>query len=173
MAKMNLKVRLQNLLANELSSPSNDKNQVISAHKSLIDILEIPQIGEQLHGYHEILFQCISQIILTPLNQFFDDDQLRQLLERVSNACVLSMSQNQIIDGWLQNIEERTFEKPDDDDDDDDFYEDATESEEEEEIILKRDNNRGRGNQLEQKRSLHYDTKSTSSKEVSPPVSRM
>jgi hypothetical protein len=180
MSKTNLKVRLQNLLAKELSSSSNDKNQVISAYNSLIDILQIPQISEQLRGNHEILFQCISQIILTQLNQFLDDDQLQQLLEKASNACVLSMSQNQIIDGWLLNIEERTFEKPDNDeeeDDDDDLYEDATESEEEEEekITPKRGNNRGRGNQHEQKRSLHYDydSKSVIPKEISPPVSSM
>jgi hypothetical protein len=175
MAKVNFKVRLQSLLNNELSSSSNDKNKVISAYKSLIDILEVPQ---QLHGYHEILFQCISQIILTPFNHFFDDNQLRQLLDLVSNACVLSMSQNHIIDGWLQNIEERAFEKPDDDeDDDDDLYEDATESEEEEEeeeIILKLDNskrlNRGGGNQGERKVSFQHDQKSASSKEISPPL---
>ncbi len=157
MAKINFKVHFQKLLDNELSSSSNDKTQVISAHKSLIDILKIPQIGQQLYGYHELLFQCISQIILTPFHQIFDDNQLRLLLELASNACVLSMSQNQIIDGWLQNIEERTFEKPDndDDDDDDDLYEDATESEEEEEEEEKRDNN---------KRSL---------KEESPPLTGM
>jgi len=179
MAKVNFKISLQKLLDNELSSSSNDKKQVISGYKSLIDILKVPQIGKQLHGYHELLFECISQIFLTSFNQFFDDDQLRSLLELASNACVLSMSQNQIIDGWLQNIEERTFEKPDNDedeeDDDDDLYEDATESEEEEEeekIMTIRDNNkrsnRGPGNQRQQN-----DSNSVSLKEKIPPLTRM
>jgi hypothetical protein len=167
MAKVNFKASLQKLLDNELSSSSNDKKQVVSAYKTLIDILKVPQLGKQLHGYHEILFQCISQIILTPFNQFFDDEQLRLLLDLVSNACVLSMSQNQIIDGWLQNIEERTFEKPDDyeDDDDDDLYEDATESEEEEEIIQKPNNNKLRSNRDggdNKKESIEHDLKSFS-----------
>jgi Ran GTPase-activating protein (RanGAP) involved in mRNA processing and transport len=180
MAKVNFKISLQKLLDNELSSSSNDKKQVISGYKSLIDILKVPQIGKQLHGYHELLFECISQIFLTPFNQFFDDNQLRSLLELASNACVLSMSQNQIIDGWLQNIEERTFEKPDndedeEDDDDDDLYEDATESEEEEEeekIMTIRDNNkrsnRGAGNQRQQN-----DSNLVSLKEKNPPLTRM
>jgi hypothetical protein len=171
MAKVNFKISLQKLLDNELSSSSNDKKQVISAYKSLIDILKVPQIGKQLHGYHELLFECISQIFLTSFNQFFDDNQLRSLLELASNACVLSMSQNQIIDGWLQNIEERTFEKPDNDEDDDDLYEDATESEEEEEeeIMTIRDNNkRAGGNQCQQN-----DSNSVLLKEKSPPLTRM
>ncbi len=171
MAKVNFKISLQKLLDNELSSSSNDKKQVISAYKSLIDILKVPQIGKQLHGYHELLFECISQIFLTSFNQFFDDNQLRSLLELASNACVLSMSQNQIIDGWLQNIEERTFEKPDnDEDDDDDLYEDATESEEEEEEIMTiRDNNkRAGGNQCQQN-----DSNSVLLKEKSSPLTRM
>ncbi|CAF0880501.1 unnamed protein product [Adineta steineri] len=135
MAKMNFKVQLEKLLNKELLSSSNDKNQIISGYKSLVNTLQIPQIGQQLHDCHDLLFECISQIILTPFNQYFDDEQLHVLLESASNACVLTMSQNQIIDGWLQNIEERTFEKPDnyEDDDDDDLYEDASESEEEEE----------------------------------------
>ena len=180
MTRVNPKARLNKLLDNELSSSSNDKNQVISGYKSLIDILQIPQLGKQLHGYQEVIFECISQIILTPFNQFFDDNQLRQLLESASNACVLSMSQNQIIDGWLQNIEERTFEKPDDDEDedDDDLYEDATESEEEEEEVLpKRDNNsrstRTGGNQREPKVSFQLDSKATSANEKSLPLTRM
>jgi hypothetical protein len=179
MATVNFQVRLQKLLKNELSSSSNDKNQVISGFKSLIDILQIPQINKQIHGYHELLFECISQIILTRFNQFFDDNELRLLLELASNACILSMSQNQIIDGWLQNIEERTFEKPDDyeeEDDDDDEYEDATESEEEEEKITtvqdnKRRSNRGGGHQ--QKHVLIDNSNSVSSKEKSPPLTRM
>jgi len=183
MAKVNLKVRLQKLLENELLSSSNDKTQVISAYQSLIDILKIPQLGKQLHGYHELLFECISQIFLTSFHQFFDDNQLRSLLELASNACVLSMSQNQIVDGWLQNIEERTFEKPDndeeeEDDDDDDLYEDATESEEEEEkIMIVRDNNkrsnRDGGNQRQQNDTSRHDSNSASSKEKSPPLTRM
>jgi hypothetical protein len=185
MAKVNFKASLQKLLDNELSSSSNDKKQVVSAYKTLIDILKVPQLGKQLHGYHELLFECISQIFLTPLNQFFDDNQLRSLLELASNSCVLSMSQNQIIDGWLQNIEERTFEKPDDDededDDDDDLYEDATESEKEEEekemIIVMQDNNkrpnRGGGNQRQQNDSLRHDSNSASSTEKNPLLTRM
>ncbi|CAF4778965.1 unnamed protein product, partial [Rotaria sp. Silwood2] len=50
-----------------------------------------------------------------------------------SNACLLSISQNQLIDSWLQNMEERTFEKPDSYDDDH-LYEYATESEDDEAI---------------------------------------
>jgi len=177
MAKVNIKVRLQKLLVNELSSSLEDKTQVISGYKSLIDILQIPQLDKPLYGCHELLFECISQIILTPFNQSFDDDQLRLLLELASNACVLSMSQNQIIDGWLQNIEERAFEKPDnDDDDDDDLYEDATESEEEEEkiIIIRRDER----TQHQQKHVLLDESSRTnpntaSSKEKNPPLIRM
>ncbi|CAF3555575.1 unnamed protein product, partial [Rotaria sp. Silwood2] len=75
----------------------------------------------------------------------FHDDQLRSLLQLVSNTCVLSMSQNQIIDSWLTNIEQRTFEKQDsyDDDDDDDLYEDITESEDDEKTknVTKNTNN--------------------------------
>ncbi|CAF4807117.1 unnamed protein product, partial [Rotaria sp. Silwood2] len=86
-----------------------------------------------------------SQIILTSFNQYFHDDQLRFLLQLVSNTCVLSMSQNQIIDSWLTNIEQRTFEKQDsyDDDDDDDLYEDITESEDDEKTknVTKNTNN--------------------------------
>ncbi|CAF3368929.1 unnamed protein product [Rotaria sp. Silwood2] len=56
------------------------------------------------------------------------------------------MSQNQIIDSWLKNIEQRTFEKQDsydDDDDDDDLYEDITESEDDEKTknVTKNTNN--------------------------------
>ncbi|CAF3201556.1 unnamed protein product [Rotaria socialis] len=148
MAKDKIEVRLQQLLDNELSSSSNDKKKVDSAYESLINILQTPEIRQQLHGYHELIFECISQIILTPSNQLFSDDELLFLLESASNACVLSMSQNQIIDSWLQNIEERTFEKPDnydDDDDDDDLYEDLTESEEEEvdeKVTITKDNNK-------------------------------
>ncbi|CAF3230578.1 unnamed protein product, partial [Rotaria sp. Silwood2] len=76
---------------------------------------------------------------------YFNDDQLRFLLQLVSNTCVLSMSQNQIIDSWLTNIEQRTFEKQDsyDDDDDDDLYEDITESEDDEKTknVTKNTNN--------------------------------
>jgi hypothetical protein len=175
MAKVNIKVRLQKLLANELSSSSEDKTQVISGYKSLIDILQIPQLDKPLYGCHELLFECISQIILTPFNQSFDDDQLRLLLELASNACVLSMSQNQIIDGWLQNIEERAFEKPDNDDDDDDLYEDATESEEEEEKII---TIRDERTQHQQKHVLldessRNNPNTASSKEKNPPLIRM
>jgi hypothetical protein len=190
MAKVNVQVHLQKLLKNELSLSSKDKNQIISGYKSLIDLLQIPQINKQLHGHHELLFECISQIILTSFNQFFDDNELRLLLELASNACVLSMSQNQIIDGWLQNIEERTFEKPDNDeeeDDDDDLYEDLPESEEEteeeeEKITTVRDNkkrsNRGGGNQHQQKPvfiddPFRNDANSASAKEKSPPLTRM
>jgi hypothetical protein len=171
MAKVNIKVRLQKLLANELSSSSEDKTQVISGYKSLIDILQIPQLDKPLYGCHELLFECISQIILTPFNQSFDDDQLRLLLELASNACVLSMSQNQIIDGWLQNIEERAFEKPDNDDDDDDLYEDATESEEEEERRDKRTQHQQKHVLLDESSRTNPNT--ASSKEKNPPLIRM
>jgi len=136
MAKVNYKNTLKKLLTNELSSTDNDKKQVLSAYKLLIDILKVPQIDKQLHGCHELLFACLSQIILTQFHQYFDDNQLQVLLQSASNARVLSMSQNQILDDWLQNIEEREFEKPDfdDDDDDDDLYEDATDSEEDIEV---------------------------------------
>ncbi|UJR38217.1 hypothetical protein I4U23_030890 [Adineta vaga] len=152
MAKMNFKVRLQKLLENEFSILSNDKNQFISGYKSLIDILRIPQLNKHLHGCHDLLFECISQIILTPFNHDFDDEQLSLLLELASNSCVLTMSQNQIIDGWLQNVEERTFEKPDnyteeeeeEEEDDDDLYEDASESEEE--VNTKKNSTRSREN---------------------------
>ncbi|CAF4146550.1 unnamed protein product [Rotaria sp. Silwood2] len=164
MAKDKVEGRLQKLLNNELSSSSDDKKQVISAYESLISILQTPETRKQLHGYHELLFGCISQIILTPFNQFFHDDQLRFLLELASNACVLSMSQNQIIDSWLQNIEERTFEKPDnddDDDDDDDLYEDVSDSEEQEDekITKIQDNNKkSNRNAINQNKKKHFFT---------------
>ena len=163
MAKVNYKIRLEKLLTNELSS-SNDKKQVISAYKSLMEILQVPQLGKHLHGYHEILFQCLSQIILTPFHRHFDDEELNVLLQSASNARVLSMSQNQIIDGWLQNIDERTFEKPDEEDDDDQ-YEDASdiESEDEEEEVPK--SNRGKGNQPGKKEPFRHDVKTVSFKE--------
>ncbi|CAF3890479.1 unnamed protein product, partial [Rotaria sordida] len=169
MAKDKVEVRLQKLLNNELSSASNDKKQIISAYESLISILQTSETRKQLHGYHELLFECISQIILTSFNQFFHDEQLRFLLELASNACVLSMAQNQIIDSWLQNIEERTFEKlenydDDDDDDDDDLYEDTTDGEEQEdEKITKiqdynKKSNRSVTNQRQQKNVFTDDT---------------
>lgn len=179
MAKVNYKLRLEKLLTNELSS-SNDKKQVTSAYKSLMEILQVPQLGKHLHGYHEILFQCLSQIILTPFHRYFDDEELNVLLQSASNARVLSMSQNQIIDGWLQNIDERTFEKPDeDDDDDDDQYEDTSDIEsedEEEEVVVPKSeknikSNRGEGNQPGKKEPFRHDVKTVSFKEqvsVSP-----
>ncbi|CAF3437622.1 unnamed protein product [Rotaria sp. Silwood1] len=186
MAKDKVEIRLQKLLNNELSSSSNDKNQVISAYDSLISILQTPETRKQLHGYHELLFECISQIILTSSNQFFHDDQLCFLLELASNACVLSMSQNQIIDSWLQNVEERTFEKPDkyeDDDDDDDLYEDATDSEEQEDenITKIQDNNkksnRNANNQGQQRHvftddASRHGSNTMSSKEKSRPLTK-
>lgn len=183
MAKVNFKISLQKLLTNELSSSTNDKKKVLSAYKTLIDILKVPQIDKQLHGHHELLFQCISEIFLTRFNQYFDDDQLHLLLELASNARVLSMSQNQIIDGWLQNIEERTFEKPEEDeedDDDDDLYEDVTESDDEEEvqtILTVRDINkklnRGGGNQHQQNNTSRHDLNIVSAKQKSPVTTRM
>ena len=178
MAKANYKVRLEKLLTNELSSLSNDRKQVTSAYKSLMDILQVPQLSKHLHGHHELVFQCLSLIILTPFNRFFDDEELTLLLHSASNACVLSMSQNQIIDGWLQNVEERTFEKPDlydEDEDDDDLYEDATdteteedddddEEEEEKEIVSKQKTNI-KSNQNEKKKPFRHDMKTVTFKE--------
>lgn len=166
MAKTNYKIRLEKLLTNELSSV-NDKNQAISAYQSLMEILRVPQLGKHLHGYHEILFQCLSQIILTPFHKYFNDEELNVLLESASNACVLSMSQNQIIDGWLQNVEERTFEKPDEEDEeDDDQYEDASdiESEEEEVIVPKSEKNTKSG----KKEPFRHDVKTVTFKEEVP-----
>ena len=166
MAKMNYKSRLQKLLDNEFSISSNDKNRFISGYKSLIDILQVPEISKHLYGCHDLLFDCISQIILTPFNHDFDDEQLRALLELASNARVLTMSQNQIIDGWLQNVEDRIFEKPDnDDDDDDDLYEDASDSEEEEVKDIYRKPQRGRGNQPQQKHVTFVEPSSVTTKE--------
>ncbi|CAF4652204.1 unnamed protein product, partial [Rotaria magnacalcarata] len=79
-----------------------------------------PEMRKQLSEQHELLLECISKIILTSYNKYFHGDQLRFLLALTSSACALSMSQNQIIDNWLQNIEERTFEKQDCYNDDDD-----------------------------------------------------
>ncbi|CAF1460969.1 unnamed protein product [Adineta ricciae] len=169
MAKMNYKSCLKKLLDNEFSISSNDKNRFISGYKSLIDILQVPEISKQLHGCHDLLFDCISQIILTPFNHDFDDEQLRALLELASNARVLTMSQNQIIDGWLQNVEDRIFEKPDDnddeeEDDDDDLYEDASESEEEEvKDIYKKLHQDGR-NQRQQKHVTFVESSSMAAK---------
>ncbi|CAF4279024.1 unnamed protein product [Rotaria sp. Silwood2] len=146
MAKDTVTVRLQKLLNNKLLlSSSHDKKTIISAYNTLISILQTPEMHQQLPGNQDLLFECISQIILTSFNQYFHDDQLRFLLQLVSNTCVLSMSQNQIIDSWLTNIEQRTFEKQDsyDDDDDDDLYEDITESEDDEKTknVTKNTNN--------------------------------
>ena len=63
MAKNNPHVRLQKLLNNELSS-SNDKNQVVSGYKSLIDLLQTSQINKQLQ--RKIRF-------------FYDDDEFGNL----------------------------------------------------------------------------------------------
>lgn len=189
MAKDKVEVRLEKLLNNELSSSSNDKNQVMSAYGCLISILQTPDIYKQLHGYHELLFKCISEIILTSFNQYFQDDELRFLLELASHACVLSMSQNQIIDSWLQNVEERTFEKPDnydddDIDDDDDLYEDATDSEEQEtdKITKIQDNIKNLNRNVNNQGQLKYiftdgvsrhGSKTMSSKEKSRPLRSM
>ncbi|CAF3369568.1 unnamed protein product, partial [Rotaria socialis] len=129
MAANQVQVRLQKLLNNELSS--HDKKLLISAYDALVSILQTPEMRKQLSEEHELLFECISKIILTSYNKYFHGDQLRFLLDLTSSVCTLSMSQNQIIDNWLQNIEERTFEKQDcynDDDDDDNLIENGTES---------------------------------------------
>ena len=132
-------VQLQQLLKKEFSTSSDDQNRVISGYRSLIDLLSAPRSVQQLRGHHELLFQCISQILLTPFHRHFDDEQLRVLIDVASHSCVLSMCQNQTMDRWAQNIDERAFEKPDDtddddeiegDDDDDESYEDISESEE-------------------------------------------
>lgn len=173
MAKANVKVRLQKLLDSEFSISSNDKSQFISGYKSLMEILRMPQCSKQLHGCHDLLFECISQIILTPFNHSFDDEQLRALLDLASNACVLTMSQNQIIDGWLQNIEERTFDKPDsygedvgdDDDDDDEWLEDTTDSDDEEQVTVKvlgyaSNASRGRGGNRPRQKHVSFESAS-------------
>lgn len=182
---MNIKTSLQKLLNNELSSSTNNKNKVVSGYNILVVMLKEPQLSKQLHGHQELIFECISQIFLTSFNEFFDDDQLRTILELASNARVLTMSQNQIIDGWSQNIEERTFEKPDQDedeeDDDDDLYEDATESEEEEEeeekVLTVRDTNkklnRDRNNQRQQNNTSYNQLNLASTKEKTPPPKGM
>ncbi|CAF5201862.1 unnamed protein product, partial [Rotaria magnacalcarata] len=118
MAANQVQVRLQKLLNNELSS--HDKKHLISAYDALVSILQTPEMRKQLSEQHELLLECISKIILTSYNKYFHGDQLRFLLVLTSSACALSMSQNQIIDNWLQNIEERTFEKQDCYNDDDD-----------------------------------------------------
>ncbi|CAF4683299.1 unnamed protein product, partial [Rotaria sp. Silwood2] len=146
MAKDTVTVRLQKLLNKKLLlSSSYDKNPIISAYNTLISILQTPEMHKQLPENQNLLFECISQIILTSFNQYFHDDQLRFLLQLVSNTCVLSISLNQIIDNWLKNIEQRTFEKPDSYDDDD-LYEDVTESEDDEKIknVTKNTNNQSK-----------------------------
>ncbi|CAF2201932.1 unnamed protein product [Rotaria magnacalcarata] len=128
MAANQVQVRLQKLLNNELSS--HDKKHLISAYDALVSILQTPEMRKQLSEQHELLLECISKIILTSYNKYFHGDQLRFLLVLTSSACALSMSQNQIIDNWLQNIEERTFEKQDCyNDDDDNLIENGIESE--------------------------------------------
>ncbi|CAF3111284.1 unnamed protein product, partial [Rotaria sp. Silwood2] len=93
MAKDTVTVRLQKLLNNKLLlSSSHDKKTIISAYNTLISILQTPEMHQQLPGNQDLLFECISQIILTSFNQYFHDDQLRFLLQLVSNTCVLSMS---------------------------------------------------------------------------------
>ncbi|CAF2799963.1 unnamed protein product [Rotaria sp. Silwood2] len=157
MADDKVEVRLQKLLNNELSlsSSSYDKKHVISAYNTLIQILQTRDIRKQLFEQHELLFQCVSQIILTSFNQYFHDDQLRFLLDLTSNACLLSISQNQLIDSWLQNMEERTFEKPDSYDDDH-LYEYATESEDDEAITsIENNNNKSEQNAINQHQQKH------------------
>ncbi|CAF4573939.1 unnamed protein product, partial [Rotaria sp. Silwood2] len=157
MADDKVEVRLQKLLNNELSlsSSSYDKKDVISAYNTLIQILQTRDIRKQLFEQHELLFQCVSQIILTSFNQYFHDDQLRFLLDLTSNACLLSISQNQLIDSWLQNMEERTFEKPDSYDDDH-LYEYATESEDDEAITsIENNNNKSEQNAINQHQQKH------------------
>ncbi|CAF3068718.1 unnamed protein product [Rotaria sp. Silwood2] len=170
MEKDKVEVHLQKLLNYELSlSSSDDKKHVIYAYDTLINILQTPEIRKQLSGQHELLFECISQIILTSFNQYFHDDQLHFLLKLALNTCVLSMSQNQIINNWLQNIEERTFEKQDSYDDND-LYKDATESEEYENI-------KSASNQLQRKYtynddSSHHDLSSVSPRDKSRPLAK-
>ena len=142
MAKVNLPARLRQLRENDLSSPAKSKSAILSGYQSLVDILLTPQVDRHLYGQHDLLFQCISQILLTKAHKHFTDDQLKVLLETASNSRVLTMSQNQVIDAWCQNIEERVFDEPedfdDDDDDDDDkdedWSDDTSESEEQKKI---------------------------------------
>ncbi|CAF3509327.1 unnamed protein product [Rotaria sp. Silwood2] len=96
MSKNSIKIRLQELLDNELSL-SHDKKHVISAYYTLINILQTPEIHKHLSKQSELLFKCISQIILTSFNQYFHDDQLRILLELTLKTNILSITQNQII----------------------------------------------------------------------------
>ncbi|CAF3633749.1 unnamed protein product [Rotaria sp. Silwood1] len=175
MAKDTVAVHLQKLLNNKLLlSSSHDKKSVISAYDTLISILQTPEMHKQLPGHHDLLFECISQIILTSFNQYFHNDQLRFLLQLVSNTYVLSMSQNQIINSWLKNIEERTFEKPDSyDNDDDGLYEDVTESEDDEKItsVTKNTNNESKqsaSNQHKKKHNYHDDSSHPDFSLVSP-----
>ncbi|CAF2621797.1 unnamed protein product [Rotaria sp. Silwood2] len=177
MSKNSIKIRLQELLDNELSL-SHDKKHVISAYDTLINILQTPEIHKHLSKQSELLFKCISQIILTSFNQYFHDDQLRILLELTLKTNILSITQNQIISNWLQNIEERIFEISDSDDD-------VTESEEDEKItrikISNNNNNMSKknaSNQHQQKctynrDSSHHDLSSASARDKIRPLKSM
>lgn len=141
MAKVNLPARLRQLRENDLSSPAKSKQAILSGYQSLVDILLTSQVDRHLYGQHDLLFQCISQILLTKAQKHFTDDQLKVLLETASNSRVLTMSQNQVIDAWCQNIEERVFDEPedfddDDDDNDEDWSDDTSESEDQKKIKL-------------------------------------
>ena len=138
MAKINFPARLRHLRDHELSvSSARNRPVVLSGFQSLVDTLLTPQIDQHLYGHHDLLFECISRIFLSKAQKSLTDDQLKVLLETASNSRLLTMSQNQVIDAWYQNIDERTFEEPedlnDDDDDDDDegdWSDDTSESEE-------------------------------------------
>ena len=137
MASVSYAKVLEQLLINELSKKS-DKKAVVTGYESLIEILQVHEIQRYLHGCHEQLFQCISRIILNPCHHYFEDQQLRRLLELASYSRILTMSQNQMVNDWRRNIPERSFQALDgeeedieEDDDDDNWSEETTESDDE------------------------------------------
>lgn len=113
-------------------APDASDELVISGYQSLIGLLKTQQIDKLIVGSHELLFRCISRIALNPCHRCFTDDQLKLLFDIASNSRLLTMSQNQVIDCWYQNIEERTFEGPDENDNSDDNEQDVAGKEDDE-----------------------------------------
>lgn len=107
--------QLKQLLKIDLTS--QNKKKVHSGYQSLIRLLSDPRITQHLFGHHELIFQCISSIILTPNHRHFDDKQLSALFDAAMKSRTLSMSQNHVLDLWYRNVEDRLFEAPEEEDD--------------------------------------------------------